>query len=82
MPSSPDISTPLFDKTDISCVWYNVDKQGVLTYTSLGLHVYTPLFRQIGVAIENVTSMNLHRDCVQMVVAAKQAEKSKRVSRA
>lgn len=74
--NSPDISNPHATPADISCVWYTIDRKGVLTYTELGDQVYRPLFKSVGVDINMVKSQNDHRDAVQLVVAHRRAKKT------
>ncbi|WP_139339089.1 hypothetical protein [Marinobacter lutaoensis] len=66
---SPDISIVDTRFSDLSCVWYNVDERGILTYTEVGDNVYRPLFKSVGIDIANIRSINDHRDAVQLVVA-------------
>lgn len=53
---------------DLSGAWFNVDHNGVLSYTPLGKSVYKPLFARVGVDILTVRSPEEHRAAVRRAI--------------
>ena len=52
----------------LSSVWYTKWIDGSLEYSKMGIEVYAPLFRVVGVNIQDVETELQHKDVVQKVI--------------
>lgn len=53
---------------DLSNLWYSVSPAGVLCYSEVGITVYQPIFREVGIDIESIETVDEHKAAVKKVV--------------
>lgn len=68
----------VFSAVDLSNVWYSVDQTGRVHYSRVGLDVYGPLFKEIGVDIHDISTVDEHKAAVQKVVGKRIADMKRR----
>ncbi len=64
----------LFSSVDLSNVWYSVDQGGKVIYSQVGRDVYRPLFKEVGVDIQAISTVDEHKAAVQKVVGKRVAD--------
>ncbi len=53
---------------DLSSIWYQHDSDGTISYTDIGRTTYAEIFRQVGVDIDDVSTIEQHRETVLLAV--------------
>ncbi|MDC9603032.1 hypothetical protein PSH49_20810 [Pseudoalteromonas sp. GABNS16G] len=52
----------------LSNIWFTRTDDGRLNYTKSGRDVYAPLFRQVGVSIDDVETVEQHKEVIRTII--------------
>lgn len=53
---------------DLSSIWYQGNSDGTISYTDIGRRTYGEIFWQVGVDIDDVCTVEQHREAVALAV--------------